>query len=630
MIEVEGQTWAGPPWHELRYLIPGRVGPSREQRPMQTRGSSTSPTMDLVTLIRGTFYSAALSILIIKFIPLLRDRFLAYGSRASGNATTQATVGKDSLPGALKQSLDVAARFTVPHSWFTSFYVVSVLSSLIWAAQLIGKGSLFQTIASYTDHDRPSMTLDQVSVTWLLMFSQAGRRLYECLTFSKPSSARMWIGHWALGIFFYLAMSIAVWTEAIPTVLAEDFTLDHIAITGPSVRTFISVLLFLFASGIQHDCHAYLGSLKKYSMPDHPVFQRLVCPHYTAECVIYLSLAILAAPTGKLLNWTIISAMVSSCLNLASSALKDLSNIIPAIRQSTHHFPGQHISEVTKSLTPALQLLIQLLRQLDEFAGIDSWYSKITPDHEFIDEIIHIIAHCTRGLEQRLRKVDLEALLLDDLPAVLLAHSDAYRTAHSGIYSAAFGPGTRELYHTIHPHPALSPVPTDDIASAEQLENEAAWRQLLIQGVLALILPPEHLENPCLRVLVGEIFSELILGNGICGKACEGWLIWELITKSIQVARFKGEDPLRVVEALPVNRLERFGLLSSEKTARAAAGPRMGARGPVAFAFGIFSAVIYYATLHPAGLLEPLNPDASNPPLRSRTDKDIGPALSQA
>lgn len=173
----------------------------------------------------------------------------------------------------------------------------------------------------------------------------------------------------------------------------------------------------------------------------------------------------------------------------------------------------------------------------------------------------------------------------------------AYRTAHSGIYSAAFGPGTRELYHTIHPHPALSPVPTDDIASAEQLENEAAWRQLLIQGVLALILPPEHLENPCLRVLVGEIFSELILGNGICGKACEGWLIWELITKSIQVARFKGEDPLRVVEALPVNRLERFGLLSSEKTARAAAGPRMGARGPVAFAFGIFSAVIYYATL---------------------------------
>lgn len=55
---------------------------------------------------------------------------------------------------------------------------------------------------------------------------------------------------------------------------------------------------------------------------------------------------------------------------------------------------------------------------------VQSWYSKITPDHEFIDEIIHIIAHCTRGLEQRLRKVDLEALLLDDLPAVLLAHSD--------------------------------------------------------------------------------------------------------------------------------------------------------------------------------------------------------------
>lgn len=55
-------------------------------------------------------------------------------------------------------------------------------------------------------------------------------------------------------------------------------------------------------------------------MPDHPVFQRLVCPHYTAECVIYLSLAILAAPTGKLLNWTIISAMVFVAVNLGVTA----------------------------------------------------------------------------------------------------------------------------------------------------------------------------------------------------------------------------------------------------------------------------------------------------------------------
>jgi hypothetical protein len=51
-----------------------------------------------------------------------------------------------------------------------------------------------------------------------------------------------------------------------------------------------------------------------------------------------------------------------------------------------------------------------------------TWYSKITPDHVFVNEVIQVIAHCTRGLEQRLRKVDLEALLLDEIPELLEAH----------------------------------------------------------------------------------------------------------------------------------------------------------------------------------------------------------------
>lgn len=35
---------------------------------------------------------------------------------------------------------------------------------------------------------------------------------------------------------------------------------------------------------------------------------------------------------------------------------------------------------------------------------------------------MQIIAHCTRALEQRLRKVDLEGLLLDELPELLEIH----------------------------------------------------------------------------------------------------------------------------------------------------------------------------------------------------------------
>lgn len=53
---------------------------------------------------------------------------------------------------------------------------------------------------------------------------------------------------------------------------------------------------------------------------------------------------------------------------------------------------------------------------------VQAWYSKITPDQVFVSEVILIIAHCTRALEQRLQGVDLEALLLDEIPELIQAH----------------------------------------------------------------------------------------------------------------------------------------------------------------------------------------------------------------
>jgi len=67
-----------------------------------------------------------------------------------------------------------------------------------------------------------------------------------------------------------------------------------------------------------------------------------------------------------------------------------------------------------------LQLYGFLAVILKEF--VQTWYSKITPDEAFVCEIVQIIAHCTRALEQRLRKVDLESLLFDELPDLLDRH----------------------------------------------------------------------------------------------------------------------------------------------------------------------------------------------------------------
>lgn len=53
---------------------------------------------------------------------------------------------------------------------------------------------------------------------------------------------------------------------------------------------------------------------------------------------------------------------------------------------------------------------------------VQAWYSKITTDETFVEEIVKIIAHCTRALEQRLRKADLESILFDELPDLLDSH----------------------------------------------------------------------------------------------------------------------------------------------------------------------------------------------------------------
>lgn len=75
---------------------------------------------------------------------------------------------------------------------------------------------------------------------------------------------------------------------------------------------------------------------------------------------------------------------------------------------------------LTSSNEIDLQLYALIAIVLKDFVHI--WYSKITPDQQFTDKVIQIIAHCTRALEQRLRHIDTEILLLDEIPAIINAH----------------------------------------------------------------------------------------------------------------------------------------------------------------------------------------------------------------
>lgn len=102
----------------------------------------------------------------------------------------------------------------------------------------------------------------------------------------------------------------------------------------------------------------------------------------------------------------------------------------------------------------------------------------------------------------------------------------------------------REAYHALCPLPHLAPVPhPDDPATiSDQKENEALYRQLLVRGVLAILLPTEDLENPCLTALVEQIFSELIIGNVIANKASQPWMLYEGICITARVLQQKKEQ----------------------------------------------------------------------------------------
>ncbi|CCD49651.1 similar to PXA domain-containing protein [Botrytis cinerea T4] len=239
------------------------------------------------------------------------------------------------------------------------------------------------------------------------------------------------------------------------------------------------------------------------------------------------------------------AASINRKLSTDADAISDRSTLLFIRRTLCSHLSEKGrstpapIDEILPPLTSSnevdLQLYALIAIIIREF--VHTWYAKITPDQMFVEEVVKIIAHCTRALEQRLRKVDLESLLFEELPDLLDTHVKIYKMSHYPLHPEPISVNPRQVYHSLWPFAPLSPVPLDEDPDTikSQSNNEAAYRQLIINGVLAVLLPTEDLENDCLTSLVGQIFSEMILGNGIGGKACEPWLLWEGIMKIAEV-----------------------------------------------------------------------------------------------
>jgi hypothetical protein len=82
------------------------------------------------------------------------------------------------------------------------------------------------------------------------------------------------------------------------------------------------------------------------------------------------------------------------------------------------------LHELLPPLTSSNELDLQLYAfvaiLIKEFVYV--WYSKITSDQVFVDEVVQLVAHSTRILEQRFRQVDVEQVVFDEIPRLIEAH----------------------------------------------------------------------------------------------------------------------------------------------------------------------------------------------------------------
>jgi 3-oxo-5-alpha-steroid 4-dehydrogenase 3 len=147
---------------------------------------------NVLIFVRSFFLLAATTVLFIFALPH-STRFLIYGARATEKSDPPSNSGNFNL------WLDWVASITVPHSWFIHFYLFSAFSLSFWA---------YKWTTQYSD-----IPLDAQTVAVFTLFSVHVVRRFIEQFFAPPSSSRMSVLHWIMGLLFYMFMSVAIWIE---------------------------------------------------------------------------------------------------------------------------------------------------------------------------------------------------------------------------------------------------------------------------------------------------------------------------------------------------------------------------------------------------------------------------------
>ncbi|KAG2180016.1 hypothetical protein INT43_003803 [Umbelopsis isabellina] len=141
------------------------------------------------------------------------------------------------------------------------------------------------------------------------------------------------VSHYLIGIGFYGAMVFAAWIEGAANlgvwdINDVDWSLKSSYILNPHV--IIALSLYVYASWHQHTCHQILANIRSktrdpsssssqsnvYQIPRGDWFESVVCPHYLADILIYVSMCIL----NKWQNLTLLAGLFWTIINLTVTA----------------------------------------------------------------------------------------------------------------------------------------------------------------------------------------------------------------------------------------------------------------------------------------------------------------------
>ncbi|KAM3442531.1 hypothetical protein NHJ13734_002306 [Beauveria thailandica] len=291
------------------------------------------------------FLGAAGGLMVMQALPAtLRGLLMDYGARGTDKDAEEAAQQqhqKQTPPSSRLKRLvaTMTSAGQVPHAWFWHFYLLSMAGSAFWAWQFWNRGGVLRALAERQQQQRATdgssgeveeaeaeamsqmeRELGKVFAAWIMMTLQGTRRLYESVFVMKTGSgSSMWVVHWVVGLSFYAVMSISVWIEGSDAILASWETQEPARILASRVPA--AMALYFWAWTKQHECHAHLARLKKYTLPSEGLFRFLVCPHYTCECLIYLAIAVAAAPTGRWVSGPVMCGLAFVVANLGATAI---------------------------------------------------------------------------------------------------------------------------------------------------------------------------------------------------------------------------------------------------------------------------------------------------------------------